>query len=205
MTFHWLKRLTPRDLYGRAALILIVPIVAIQLIVSTAFIQRYFADVTRQMTGNLAIDLAQVLAPWEAEADRDLAVADAMALADALRIGLSLPEGPVEVTPVRAFYDLSGLSVARVLRETFPQIGGIDLGARQKVVRFDVATRHGRAVVQFSRARVSASNPHQLLVIITLAAGLFTVIGYIFLRNQLRPIKRLATAADAFGKGRVVP
>ena len=32
-----------------------------------------------------------------------------------------------------------------------------------------------------------------------------TLIAIIFLRNQLRPIKRLAAASEAFGKGRVVP
>jgi two-component system, OmpR family, osmolarity sensor histidine kinase EnvZ len=45
-----LKSFLPRGLYGRAALILIVPIVTIQLVVSLAFIQRHFEGVTRQMT-----------------------------------------------------------------------------------------------------------------------------------------------------------
>ena len=37
-----LKPFLPRSLFGRAALILIVPTVTIQLIVSVAFIQRHF-------------------------------------------------------------------------------------------------------------------------------------------------------------------
>ena len=41
-----LQRILPRGLYGRAALILIVPIVTIQLVVSTEFIQRFYEDVT---------------------------------------------------------------------------------------------------------------------------------------------------------------
>ena len=53
MTFAWLKRFTPRSLYGRAALILLVPVITIQLVVSVVFIQRHFEDVTRQMTRNL--------------------------------------------------------------------------------------------------------------------------------------------------------
>jgi two-component system, OmpR family, osmolarity sensor histidine kinase EnvZ len=56
-----------------------------------------------------------------------------------------------------------------------------------------------------NRGRVSASNPHQLLVLMVLASILLTVIAYVFLRNQLRPIKRLADAAEAFGKGRILP
>ena len=70
-----LKRLLPRGLYGRAALILIVPIVTIQLVVSMAFIQRHFEGVTRQMTEGVAIDLGYVLSEFQAGTD----AADAMA------------------------------------------------------------------------------------------------------------------------------
>jgi len=57
--------------------------------------------------------------------------------------------------------------------------------------------------LSFSRRRVSASNPHQLLVIMAVMGALMTTIAYFFLRNQLRPIKRMAAAAQAFGKGRI--
>ena len=48
MVFVWLKRFMPNGLYGRAALILVVPIVTIQLVVSIVFVQRYFSAVTLQ-------------------------------------------------------------------------------------------------------------------------------------------------------------
>ena len=50
---------------------------------------------------------------------------------------------------------------------------------------------------------MSASNPHQLLVYMIGFGVLMTMIAYIYLRNQLRPIKRLARAAAAFGRGQV--
>jgi two-component system osmolarity sensor histidine kinase EnvZ len=52
---------------------------------------------------------------------------------------------------------------------------------------------------------MSATNPHQLLVLMIFTSILMTVIAYIFLRNQLRPITKLAQAAENFGKGRSVP
>jgi two-component system osmolarity sensor histidine kinase EnvZ len=58
--------------------------------------------------------------------------------------------------------------------------------------------------IGFDRSRVSASNPHQLLVLMVFTGLLMTLIAFLFLRNQLRPIRRLARAAEAFGKGRVV-
>src|SRR6056297_1516445 len=61
MDFGWLKRMMPRGLYGRAALILLVPIVTLQLVVSSAILQRYFEEVAGQMSHALALDLALVL------------------------------------------------------------------------------------------------------------------------------------------------
>ena len=197
----WLKRYLPRGLYGRAALILLVPIVAIQLIVSAAFIQRYFEDVTEQMTSNLSIELAVVLARVEAAEDLAAALAEVKKLETDLSFEIALPYSGT-IAPRRAFFDLSGIVVERSLRDDLPGLGAVDLGDDQKFVRFDVATKFGPMLVSFGRHRVSAANPHQLLVIMVLAGVLLTLVAYLFLRNQLRPIKRLARAAEAFGKGR---
>ena len=204
MIVDGLKRYLPRGLYGRAALILLVPIVAIQLIVSTAFIQRYFADVSEQMTGNLVIEVNYLLRRIDQATTLAEAQADIMSLAPQLGVNVELPATQA-IQPVRAIYDLSGIAVARKLRSEIDGIRVIDLGPEQKTVKFQIDTRHGPGVVSFSRSRVSPSNPHQLLVIMVLAGVLLTVISYIFLRNQLRPIKRLAETAEAFGKGRSEP
>ena len=73
------------------------------------------------------------------------------------------------------------------------------------MVNFNLALTNGNSVdVTFSRRRVSASNPHQLLVLMVASGLLMTAVAFIFLRNQLRPIRRLARAAEAFGKGNIV-
>jgi two-component system osmolarity sensor histidine kinase EnvZ len=55
------------------------------------------------------------------------------------------------------------------------------------------------------RRRASAINPHQLFVNMVFFGALMTMIAFLYLRNQLRPITRLAQAAEAFGKGRNMP
>ena len=90
------------------------------------------------------------------------------------------------------------------IRVSFPDLVASDLTVRPRVARFSFDSKFGPLLVTVDRTRVSASNPHQLLVLMIFTSVLMTVIAYIFLRNQLRPIKRLAVAADAFGKGRHV-
>lgn len=199
-----LKPLLPRGLYGRAALILIVPVVAIQLVVSVVFIQRHFEGVTRQMTGNILIEVGYLLDEVNGAPTLAAAQAQAAALTGPLEMQVELP-APAEQGDRREWIDLSGREMIRTLRGGLAAVTGVDLLARPDAVNVTIATDWGPMRVTFDRKRVSASNPHQLLVLMLFTSFLMTLIAYQFLRNQLRPITRLAAAAEAFGKGRSVP
>ncbi len=195
----------PRGLYGRAALILIVPIVTIQLVVSITFIQRHFERVTEQMTEGVAQELRLVIREVDAERSLPAARMRAAALADAMAMEFELAERPA--SPIRAeseAYDLSGRVVADTLARLVPDLGPVDLVSMDGRVLTSVPTRWGELRVIVDRRRVSATNPHQLLVLMIVTSALMTLIAYLFLSNQLRPIERLADAAEAFGKGQSI-
>lgn len=198
--------LLPRSLFGRAALILIVPIVTIQLVVSITFIQRHFERVTRQMTTGVAAEIGMLLAQVEAAPSAPDAVARATPLAEALEIVLALPAGGAAPEgDLRGFWDLTGVVVISTLREALPALHPVDLQSRNGEVLLRHPSRFGDVELIIDRRRMSASNPHQLLVLMIVTSVLMTMIAFLFLSNQLRPIKRLADAAEAFGKGRNIP
>ncbi len=192
-----LKRYLPRSLYGRAALILLVPIVTIQIVVSFAFIQRLYEDVTVQMTQNMVPQIA-LLAEAAAQSQDELEMR-----AQRLGVEADYPGTPID-TRIR-FYDLSGRAIYTTLQQSFDTLTGIDLVENRKAVRISTAVEGEVLEMTFPRSRVSARNPHQLIVLMLATGALMTLIAYLFLRNQLRPIKRLAEAAESFGKGQVVP
>ena len=204
MNFAWLKRYMPRGLYGRAALILLLPIITLLVVVSVVFIQRHFEDVTRQMTMALALDMHLLQAQTDQAADAGQARARIRNLSGPLQLEVDLPVQAVPARFSRYFYDLSGRVVIETLKNTVPGLRAVDLVHDSRQVVLWLQTRHGLARVSVSRNRVSASNPHQFLVLMVFVGTLMTLIAFIYLRNQLRPIKRLARAAEAFGKGRVV-
>ncbi|TCM78342.1 ATP-binding protein [Rhodovulum steppense] len=199
-----IKRMLPRGLYGRAALILLVPVVTLQLVVSVVFIQRQFEDLTRQMSRAIVLELVFLADLVEEAPDREAALARARAVGGPLALSVAFPEA-VPLGEARLFYDLSGKTVTATLAEGLPDFLGIDLATSTRLVRVGLETPHGPMEVGFDRRRVSASNPHQLLVLMVVTGVLMTLIAYLFLRNQLRPITRLAAAAEAFGKGRAMP
>jgi two-component system osmolarity sensor histidine kinase EnvZ len=72
-------------------------------------------------------------------------------------------------------------------------------------VRIAAQTSRGALVAVSPRNRMSVSNPHQLFVLMVAASVVLGAIAVLFLRNQVRPIRQLAEAAEAFGKGRSLP
>ncbi len=203
MNFKWLKQYTPRSLYGRAALILIVPIVTIQLVVSIVVIQRLYERVTEQMTRNVLLELRYLVARIDTAPSLAEARARIAPLLGPLALTARLPASAA-IQQRRHFYDLSGRIVVKSLRTGLSGVQAVDLMAPDKRVHMMIMTRYGPMEVVFSRDRVSAANPHQLLVLMLFISILMTVIAFVFLRNQLRPIKRLAAVSEAFGKGQVV-
>jgi two-component system, OmpR family, osmolarity sensor histidine kinase EnvZ len=204
MIFGWLKRFTPRSLYGRAALILLVPVLTIQIVVTVVFVQRHFEGITRQMTDTLAGEIGYMVTEVNAAPDLAAAQATVASLRAPLAFGAVLPV-PAETGDRRSVFDLSGRALIATLRAQLPGVTAVDLLGDTRALRIVLATARGPLEVTVPRRRVTATAPHQLLVLMVVTSALMTLIAFVFLRNQLRPVKRLAEAAEAFGRGRVVP
>ncbi len=204
MDFDWLKRYMPRGLYGRAALILMFPIITLQLVVSVVFIQRHFEDVTRQMTRALALDLQLLQQEINTAGSIPEARAAMARINRPLQLSVQLPAKQAADGYKRAIYDLSGRMFILTLKESMRTVVGVDLARDQRRVVVWLKTAKGIVRVSLSRQRISASNPHQFLVLMVFVGALMTLVAFLYLRNQLRPIKRLARASEAFGRGAVL-
>lgn len=200
-----LKPFMPRSLFGRAALILVVPVIAVQLAVSVVFIQRHFEDVTQQMTTGVIIELQSVLAQVAGAPDMAAARRSAGAIAAALQVQVAWPVAtPDAKRDQRPLLDFSGRALIETLHAGLPGVQAVDLVSNVRMVQIHIATAQGDLMLGVNRNRMSPTNSHQLLVWMVFTAALMTFIAYIFLRNQLVPITRLARAAEAFGKGQTV-
>lgn len=198
MIFQWLKRYLPRSLYGRAALILVLPVVTLQLVVSVVFIQRHFEGVTEQMTRASGNEIEMLRNVYETGG-----MGQMEPLAQTLRITASAYEGEIPMDR-RRWYDFTGGVVMTTLRSTVEGIAAIQL-PDDRTVNIYAQSAQGPIKLEIDRRAVSAVNPHQLIVNMIFFGILMTLIAFIYLRNQLRPITRLAKAAEAFGKGHMIP
>lgn len=201
-----IKRFLPRGIYGRAALILVLPVVSVTLVVSVTFIQRHFDRVARQMTLPLSQEVQLITDQINASPDQTSALQSAHRIAEPLGIRAAFPDTPeVAVSGMHHnLFDFSGRAVMAELIANLPALTGVDLSVHG-FVRIGLETALGPINFEFARSRVSPANPHQLLVLMVFTSLLTSAIAFIFMRNQLRPIRRLAHAAAEFGRGRNQP
>lgn len=182
---------------------MLFPVLTLQLIVSIVFIQRHFDKVTRQMVRNVEPHVRLVLSRISASPDIESAIDNITPITVPfnMEVTLSPPSEPSGVDQ-RLFYDFSGQIITEMFRTTIPSVTAVNLlDNNGRSVEITAETTLGNAVIVVRRSALSASNPHQLLVLMVFAGILMTLIAFVFLRNQLKPIQRLANASDAFGRG----
>ncbi|MBV1865134.1 MAG: HAMP domain-containing protein [Rhodobacteraceae bacterium] len=197
MFSKWLKPYLPRSLFGRASAIMIVPVVLIQVVVGVVLVERLFQNVSGQMSGAVALDINYLISKFENDAP------DVVQAAEALEI--TMGQGGEAGPDRRQFIDIAGITVVQTLRNNVRGIMQVDLVEGGDYAILQVKTPKSDLKFKVLRQRLSATNPHQLLVIMMIAAFLITGLSILFLRNQVQPINRLAKAAEAFGKGWSLP
>ncbi len=198
-----IKTQIPHGVDGRFYLILLLPAIILVLLGSVLFVQKHFDRVTRQMVSNFAPQFEQVLRSINSEETKELASEVAGGISRRLGMELSFIDNQGgEIDNQRVFYDFSGLIITDVLQSRFTSIRAIDLTINDlNDLNIFFTTNHGWAKVKVGREILSPSNPHQYLILIVLIGILTSFISILYLRNQIKPIKRLAKAVDAFATG----
>ena len=179
--------------------------VLLQAAVSYLLFDRQWESVTARMARGVSAQIGMVMATYKTDSPEQFAK-DLPALTDAsfgMRAAL-LPNTRIPDTEPLAPDVLQQVFV----RELSSRIGRpvwIDANSLDDDV--DIRVQLDSSVVRFlvERKRAVSTNTHIWVLWITGGAVILLAVAIIFLRNQIRPIERLADAAEAFGKGRDVP
>ncbi|MEL6196235.1 MAG: ATP-binding protein [Pseudomonadota bacterium] len=199
---RFIKPFLPRSLMGRALTILVLPIVLLQGFVVSVFVTRHYDGVTEQMASDVARQIDHIVVAIDRAPDIDTARTMLTRVGPALDLEFSLdPGGRVEPQAVLAFYDVTGGAIEETLKAGISKPMTLDLLSVPKAAEARILTTKGVLYTTIPRRHLSPANPHQLLVMTNLVAVILLVIAVIFLRNQVRPIRELAEAAVAFGRG----
>jgi two-component system osmolarity sensor histidine kinase EnvZ len=202
--FRALKRALPRGLFGRSLIIIVAPMVMLQGIVTYAFFVRHYDIMTRAWRHGVAADVAFLISieesypPGKARAQSARHGGAQSRLSDhAPARTTSRHAAPPHSTDLKdAMNACSRTSWAR------PTVHVAQIG---RYVDLKVQVKDGVLRVMIPRERMVASNADIFILWMVGSSLVLIAVAIMFLRNQVRPIERLALAAEAFGKGRAVP
>jgi two-component system osmolarity sensor histidine kinase EnvZ len=208
------KSMLPKGLLGRSLLILVTPLVLLQLVSAYVFFGTHWDMVTRRLAAGLAGDIGAVidmmhLLPGERSQEAIFSVA-----ATTLDMQLSLEPGAILretgiVGAASKFADnVTGFSLADNLTNALAERVGrpvfVDVESREREVEIDVQLVEGVLHVRVSRKRLYSPTTTIFVLWMVGTSLLLFGIATVFMRNQVRAVRRLARAADSFGKGRPV-
>jgi len=203
---RWFKRMLPRSLYGRSLLILILPLVLAQSIATWIFYDRHWETVARRLSTSVAADIALTLDSLAIatndqqrsaifrRADDDTELFYAFHPGEMLPKGMRQTDGSrIEETLAHAVGESVGLPF---------EIGG-EYDERDILV--SIQTSDGVLQVTVPRERLFTPTTYIFIMWMVGSSLVLFAIASIFMRNQIKSLRRLAVAVDDFGKGRDVP
>ena len=196
-----IKRFLPRGLLGRSLLIVLVPLVILQAVTFTIFYGGHLDFISRRLSFAIAGEIAQTIQLIRRyPADQQYTLDNALRLFEVpMRL---IPDASLEIRPR---VNLPGpmdddLAAALELKVRLPFT--MDWTSDSRAVLIRVQLDRGVLEVEAPRKRLYPSTIYLFLLWVVGTALLLFGIAALFLRNQVRAIRRLAAAAEAFGLGR---
>ena len=201
----FLKTYMPTGLFPRSLLIIVMPVVLTQIVVAFVFMERHWNTVTQRLSSAAVSDIAILvdLRMREQGSDSELLsqmAGDTFSMSVAFLPCESLPE--TETAPIVA---LLHQSLSRELTEQIGRPFWLDTVTYDNYVDIRVLLPGEVMRVLTQRKRVYATNSHIFMIWMVGTSVILLMVSGVFLRNQIRPIQRLAEAAEEFGKGRDTP
>jgi two-component system osmolarity sensor histidine kinase EnvZ len=200
-----LADLLPKGLYARALIIIIAPIVVLEGVIAFVFMERHWQNVTRRLSEATARDIAALIDIYEAEPDKSEHARIIQVARERLNLSMQiLPPGDLPEARQKPFFDLLDRALSREISRYVGRPFWIDTVGQSRHV--EIRVKDDNAILRFLAVRTQtyASNSHIFLLWMVGSSVILLTVAILFLRNQIRPILRLAEAADAFGKGRPV-
>ncbi|PCJ60150.1 MAG: two-component sensor histidine kinase [Rhodospirillaceae bacterium] len=201
-----IKRFLPQTLLGRSLMIIVMPLILLQVVSAYIFYERHWYTITRHLASSLAGEIGVIihlmetgaaLPPQKARLDPVLKLLE---IRTELRKGETLPAALPD-----PFFSSLDVTLRRELAVHLPYPFQIDTQSYDREVLINVKMPEGVLRIVVSRKRLFSSTTYIFILWMVGVSLVLFAIATLFMRNQVRPLRRLAISADRFGRGLDVP
>jgi two-component system osmolarity sensor histidine kinase EnvZ len=196
-----LRKVLPKRLFYRALLIVAVPVIVLQLIITIVFFDSLWIKTNKGMTRTLVNEISAFIEAYESEEEDKQEINNLFSLFLDLNIQLELNEELQDQQNERWFSPIDR-TLRRELKSRFSvEDYWFDSTNYKELIDLRIKYKDGYFKFLVPKDRVASSSARIFALWITVPAIIMVIISLIFLKNQTRPITNLARAAERFGKG----
>jgi two-component system osmolarity sensor histidine kinase EnvZ len=203
---HAVNRMLPRTLLGRSLLIIVTPLILLQVITTWVFYDNHWDAVTRRLANGIAGDIATIMEWMRAVPDPEdyphifKVAGHNMNLEVRFTAGATLP---ADLSIMRR--SMIDRTLAMELEQLIERPFLIDSRSIENYVEISFQMPEGVLTVVVPRRRLFSATTYVFILWMIGSSMALFAIATVAMRQQVRPVRQLAAAADAFGKGQDVP
>ena len=197
----FIKNILPKRLFYRALLIVAIPVIVIQLIITIVFFDSLWIKTNQGMTRALVNEVKTFIEVYNNDDYDKSEITHLFSVYQDLNIEF-IQDGNFDYNYDERWFSPIDRTLRRELKSSFVA-GGFWFNSTNYKELIDLRIQYENGYFKFliPRDRLASSSARIFGLWITVPAIIMVVISLIFLKNQTRPITALAKAAEKFGKG----
>ena len=201
---NFIKNILPKRLFYRSLLIVAAPIILLQIIITIVFFDSLWIKANKGMTRSLVGEVQTMFDLYKNDnQENKKIVLDLYNKNFDFVVAFKENEFLPELKTERWFSPIDR-SLRRELKPVFGNSYWADTTTYKELVDLRIKYKNGILQIFFPKHKIAPSSARIFGLWITLPGLLLILIAIIFLKNQTRPIVKLANAAEKFGKGEFV-
>jgi len=196
----FIKDILPKRLFYRALLIVAIPVIVIQLIITIVFFDSLWIKTNKGMTKALVNEIKTFIEVYNNDDYDKQEIKDLFSVYQDLNIEFVDDDG-FDYSYNERWFSPIDRTLRRELKSRFGSGFWFDTSNYKELIDLRIKYQSGYFRFLFPRDRITSSSARIFGLWITVPAIIMVIISLIFLKNQTRPITALAKAAEKFGKG----
>ena len=194
-----IKKFLPTNLLGRAMLIVIFPILTFQIIMLTYYFNSIWERTLSRLARSVAAEVNMIVDQVEQKNLTENEIKNN--LGKTLGLQISFIEEEIDYNNQMEPFNLVFKNLNKELRYKIKYPYVIEPDKANKSINILVSIEDQIIKIGILEDRITTSRNHVFLGWLLISSSILIIISFLFLRNQIRPIKKLAKAAEKFGKG----
>ena len=196
----FIKKLLPKQLFYRGLLIVATPIIILQITILIVFFDSLWIKTNKGMTRSLVSEIVTIIDIYNNESHYNKQMVTDLYNQNFNFSVRFLENEKLPDIKVERWFSPMDRTLRRELKPKFNEYL-FNTMTHKEIVDLRIKFRDGVLQIFFPKERIQASSIRIFSLWITLPAFLLILVAMIFLKNQTRPIIKLAEASEKFGRG----